>query len=71
MCVNVLENKNPLDLMERCVDVQAVCCHGSVSRHQALEFFKPGEDNVDLALHLSFHDHQELLAVWGDVIIDL
>ena len=38
---------------------------------QALEFFKPVEEDVDLALHPSFPDHQELLAVWGDGIIDL
>jgi len=41
-----------------------------VGRHQAFEFFKPVEDDVDLAL-LSplFLDHQESLPVGGDVVV--
>jgi len=40
-----------------------------VGRHQAFEFFKPVEDDDDLALRLSFPDHQESLAVWRDDMI--
>ena len=38
--------------------------------HQAFEFFKPVEDDVDLGFLLLFLlDHQKALSVWGDVII--
>ncbi len=39
-----------------------------VYRHQAFEFFKPVEDDVDLAWALFFLDHQESLAVRGGVL---
>ena len=42
----------------------------SVRRHQALEFFKPVGDDVDLlaSSHVCFLDHQKPLAVRGDVV---
>ncbi len=38
---------------------------------EAFEFFKPVEDDVDLAGLAAFYslDHQELLSVWGDIVV--
>ena len=40
-----------------------------ISRHQALEFFKPVEDDVDVTFALISLNHQKALTVWVNVMV--
>ncbi len=68
---HLLRQGNWLNRVTSCTTANKVSPIMSVGRHQAFEFFKPVEDDVDLAGLAAFYwfDHQKALAVGGDVVV--